>query len=150
MTMPTTSIRWALAKHLIDTIRNSADATGVLIEPGWPGQQNLRADTVWIDDIGDSTNDIVVMSGGRSIRDDFFTITVLSRVAGRSSLDATMTRLSELAALIEDPVADSATLDDFEGVVSADFVITAQTAGITPEGAIGYAAAEVRVHSRLS
>lgn len=150
MTMPTTSIRWTLAKHLIDTVRDAPAATGVLIEPGWPGQQNLKPDTIWISEIADSTNEIVVMSGGRSIRDDFFTITVLSRVAGRASLDATMTRLSELAALIENPIADSATLDDFEGVVSADFVITAQTAGVTPEGTIGYAAAEVRIHSRLS
>lgn len=146
----TTSIRWAATKHLITTVRDAPAATGVLVEPGWPGDQNARAEMVWVDEIGDSTNEVVVMSGGRTHRDDFFTIVLLARVAGRPSLDETMTRLEELGSLVEDPVADSPTLDDFPSIVSADFVITNLTAGRTPEGCLGYARYEVRIHSRLT
>ena len=61
-----------------------------------------------------------------------------------------MVRLEELAALIEDQIADSPTLDDFGSLVSADFLTSAMTSGRTPEGPLGYARHEVRVHSRLT
>lgn len=148
--MATSSIRWTLAKHLIATINDAPAATGVLVEPGWPGAKHIKREMLWIDEITDTDASVPVMSGGRTHRDDMFTIAILARVAGRNTLDETMTRLEELGALIEDPIADSPTLDDFGSLVSADFAITAMTSGRTPEGPLGYARFEVRCHSRLT
>ena len=148
--MATTSIRWALAKHLIGIVRDAPAATGVLIEPGWPGDKHIKREMLWIDEIADTDASVPVMTNGRTHRDDMFTIVVLARVAGRNTLDETMTRLEELGALIEDQIADSPTLDDFGSLLSADFAITAMTSGRTPEGPLGYARFEVRCHSRLT
>lgn len=149
MTQATTSIRWPLAKHLVTTVAGQVAADGVAVEPGWPGDKNVKKQMIWVDEIADSVSEVVVMAGGRTIRDDFFTIVLLTRVAGLRTLDATMTRLSELGALIENPVADSPTLDDFDSLVSADFVTTNLTCGVSPAGPLGYGRHEVRVHSRL-
>jgi hypothetical protein len=148
--MAETSIRWAVAKHIVATVRGSSAATGVLVEPGWPGDQHTKPDMVWIDDISDTDATVPVMTGSRSHRDDMFTIRVIGRVTGRRDLDATMTRLEELGALLENPVADEPTLDDFDGIVSADFAITAMTCGRTPQGCVGYAAYDLRIHARLT
>lgn len=148
--MADTSIRWAVAKQLVQMVRDQPAATGVLVEPGWPGDQFMKPDMLWIDEIGSTEADVPVMTGGRSHRDDRFTIVFLSRVAGRKDLDATLTRLEEIGALLEDPPADTATLDDFPGVVSADYALTDMTCGRTPDGCLGFARHEVRVHSRLT
>lgn len=147
--MADTSIRWATTNQLVALIRDASAATGVVVEPGWPGDQNVRPEMLWVDDIT-STQEIPVMSGGRMHRDDFFTIRFLSRVAGRKTLDETMSRLDELAALIENPVADGPTLEDLDGVVSAEIATTDMTCGRTPDGCLGYGVHEVRVHSRLT
>lgn len=145
----TTSIRWATTKQLIALMRDAAAATGVQIEPGWPGDARARAQLLWVLNI-DSTQEIPVTTGGRTNRDDFFTITFGSRVAGLKDLDETMARIDELSALIENPIADTPTLDDFDGVLSAEVVTTGMTCGRTPEGCLGYGRHEVRVHARLT
>lgn len=150
MTTSTTSIRWVATKQVIDLVRAQPGADRVLVESGWPGDKNVTSEMIWVDTITDSVNEIPVMTGSRMHRDDHFTIVLLTRVASQRTLDETMTRLEELGALIEDPPADSPTLDDLDSVVSADFVTTDLTCGQTPQGPVGYGRHELRLHTRLT
>lgn len=148
--MSTTSIRWALAKHYINTVRVAPGATGVQVEPGYPGGERLEAQAIWIDSIDNTTNEVPVMTGGRSHRDDFFTVGLIIRVFKFPTLDQTMGRLEELADLLENPSADDPTLDGFDSVVSADFAITNIGCSWIQDGPVGFARCELRIHSRLT
>lgn len=146
--MSDTTIRWTCTKHLIDLIRRRSEMDGVTVEPGWPGDKYLTAEMVWVLDLdGDVT--IPVMTGGRKHRDDKFEIPLQVRVAGRVDLDATCTRVAELVAAIEDVLAVESTLEDFEGVISAEVTRERATAGRTPEGCLGFAEVVIAVHARL-
>lgn len=146
--MATTGIRWAAAKRLVTLLRAQTGAK-VSVEPGWPGEQAMRDEMMWIDEIR-STVDAPVITGGRIHRDDFFTIPVLVRVAGAKNLDATMERLEQLVAHVENVVADEHTLDDLDGVVSAEVQSADVTCGRTPDAFLGFARCEVQVHARLT
>lgn len=147
--MATTNIRWVCIKHLIDLVREHPAMVKVLVEPGWPGDKNVRAEMVWVDEV-DGDVSIPVMTGGRTHRDDKFDIPFLCRVAGRRDLDGTLTRLTEMMAAIEDVLADSPTLEDFDGVVSAEITSETFTCGETPaDGRLGFGRLVVSVHSRL-
>jgi hypothetical protein len=147
--MATTSIRWTATKHLIDLLRADAISdVGLLIEPGWPGEQNVRAEMIWVDEITSSI-EIPTMGGARMQRDDNFTIVLLVAVRGKASLDATMTRLEELCAYIEDRAAGDTTLTELDGVMSVEVTSTDITTGRSPDGFLGFARCEVRIYSRL-
>lgn len=146
---PTTNIRWVCIKHLIDLIRDHPAMVKVLVEPGWPGDKNSRPEMVWIDRV-DGDVSIPVMTGGRTTRDDKFDIPFLLRVAGRRDHDITLTRLTEMMSAVEDVLADSPTLDDFDGVVSAEITSESFMCGETPsDGHLGFGELVVSVHSRL-
>lgn len=146
--MATTSIRWALTKHLIDILRNDVDLASVTVEPGWPGNEYVTAEMVWVDELA---GDVVVpvMSAGRKQRDDVFTIPFEIRVAGKTDLDAVMERLSVLVATIEDALANDPGLDTYDGLIDAEVVSERFTAARTPDGVLGFAEVVVEAHSRL-
>lgn len=148
--MSTTSIRWRLAKHYIDEVRGAGAAGGVQVEPGYPGSDRLDAEAIWIDSIDNTENTVPVMTGGRTNRDDMFTIGLIIRVFKYPDLDSTMVRLEELAAVLENPSADDPTLDGFDSVVSADFAVTNIGCQWIQDGPIGFARCELRIHSRLT
>lgn len=146
---PTTNIRWLCIKHLIDLIRVHPAMSKVLVEPGWPGDKHNRPEMVWVEDV-DGDVSIPVMTGGRTHRDDQFEIMFLCRIAGQRNLDNTLTRLTEIMAAIEDTLAESPTLENFDGVVSAEIISERFTCGETPaDGRLGFGQVVVSVHSRL-
>jgi hypothetical protein len=148
--VPATSVRWLVVSHLVDLFRAEGDLDGVLVEPGWPGDQRVRAETIWLDRIDNVNITIPVMTGGRKQRDDMFTLPFQVRVAGRHDLDQTMARVMELLAAVENVLADDPTLGDFTGVVSAEITSERQSVGTTPEGCIGFGEVIVTVHTRLN
>jgi len=144
-----TSIRWAVAKEIVEQLETAAAAeTALSIEPGWPGELAMRSEMIWFDEIS-STVDVPTMTGGRLHRDDLFTIATLVRVSGQTSLDATMTRLEALCAYVEDLAADDHTLSGMDGVLSVEVTAADVTCGTSPDGFLGFARMEIRVHSRL-
>lgn len=147
--MASTSIRWTVTKHLVDALRNHQALSGVLVEPGWPGEDNLRPSTIYVDELRTESLLIPVASAGRKNRDDKFAIPFMFRVVDAGSLDDTMTRLTQLVAAVEDVLADSPTIDDMDGVVSAEVTDETMTAGLRPDGYVGYGQLVVSVHSRL-
>jgi len=144
-----TSIRWSLTSHLVDLLRNDPTLLGVSVEPGWPGAKHVTAEMVWVDELaGDVAIPLAV--AGRKPRDDDFTIPFELRVAGMTTLDETMARVSELVAAIENVLANDPTLGDFDGLIDAEITSERMTAGETPEsGYVGFAEVVVSCHSRL-
>lgn len=150
MTDPMTSIRWPLAKHIVELMRSDGTLDGVAVEAAWPGDKHLRRDMIWVDEISGTTA-IPVGTGGRKHRDDHFEIQFLFRVAGHRTIDATRSRLDELTAALENLLADSPTVMDFDGVVSAEASTGRSTCGETPsDGPLGFGEIVVAVHARLT
>lgn len=148
--MPATSIRWPVARYLLDLARSHGGLDGVQIDDGWPGDKARAPEMMWVEGI-DSDVSIPVMTGGRTHRDDQFEITLSIRVVGRRDRASTVDRIDEIAAAIEDIVADSSTLQDFDGVVSAEVTRERSTAGDTPsDGPVGFGQVVVFVHTRLT
>lgn len=147
--MATTTIRWACAKHVLDLLRSHPSMGEALVEAGWPGEDNFRPDTVYLDQMT-GTLQIPVGTGGRKHRDDTFDIPLRIRVVNRPDLDATQTRLSEIFAAIEDVLANDPTLDDFDSVRSAEVTEETHTAGQRPDGWTGYGLVVITVHARLT
>lgn len=148
--MPATSIRWQVARYLLDLARSHGDLDGVQIFDGWPGDKARVPEMMWVEDI-DSDVSIPVMTGGRTHRDDRFEITLSIRVVGRRDRASTVDRIDEIAAAIEDIVADSSTLHDFDGVVSAEVTRERSTSADTPsDGPLGFGQIVVFVHTRLT
>lgn len=147
--MATTSIDWTVAKAIVDTLRADTTLRGVSVEPGWPGDQGVVEQMIWLDDTESDTS-IPVMTGTRMARDDLFDLSWQIRVAGRPTLDATRTRMAELVAAVENVLADSPTLSDLDGVVSAEITRRRSVAARTPSGILGFAEVIVQVHSRLT
>lgn len=149
---PTTSIRWVLALRLIEQIRDAPELVDVRVEPGWPGERFVKPEMVWIDDIdGDVT--IPLIKAARKIRDDEFTVPLEIRVTNRKDLDATMSRLFEIIAAIEDALADSITLGDgasaLPGLIACAITSIRTTAAGLPEGHVGFGEVIVTAHTRL-
>lgn len=143
--MARNTIRWDVTQHLVRQIRDRFPE--IQVEPGWPGDL-LAAEAVWVDQL-DGEVSIPVLSAGRKYRDDRFTIPFEIRVAGKGTLDATMTRLSEIVAGIEDDLADDPGLGTFDGLISAEITSERMTAGeIRNVGWIGFGEVVVACHAR--
>lgn len=152
--MPALSIRWQVARKLVELMKAHDDARKVQIELGYPGDLELAglggvSEAMWVDAI-QSSQEIPVMSGARMHRDDEFTIAWLIRVAGHPSLDLTMARIEALAQIADDVCADDAHLGDVAGLLSAEVVAADMTCGRTPDAFLGYGTFEVRCHARLT
>lgn len=141
----TNTIRWDVTKHLIAIIRTKFN--DLQVEAGFPGDR-MEAESVWVDEL-DGEITIPVMKSGRKHRDDEFTIPFEIRVAGRSDLDSTMERISEIIAGIEDVLADDPGLDDFDGLIDAVIDSERMTSGeIRNAGWIGFGEVVVSCHAR--
>lgn len=147
--MPETSIDWITTKAIVAELRADTALRGVSIEPGWVGEQGIVAEMIWLDET-ESNVAIPVMTGTRMHRDDLFDLTWLYRVAGRPTLDATRERIAQLMASIENVLANSPTLSDLDGVVSAEITRRRAMATRTPSGFVGFGETVVQVHSRLT
>lgn len=144
--MASTTLRWTVTKTAITLLR--AQLPGVLVQPGWPGQENLLPDSIWVASLDGPVN-IPVFQGGRKQRDDNFDIPFEVRVVNQTTLDATMTHLAALVSKIEDIFANDPTIGNLDGVVAAQITDEKHSAGWTPDGVIGFAEITVSVHSRL-
>ncbi len=146
--MATVNIRWTVVSKIIDLISSTPLVAGVTVAPGWPGERNHLAQIIWIDDI-DGNVEIPVMTGGRKQRNDDFDIPIQFQVLGFVNLDDTMRRLTELVAIVEDTLADDTSLDNLDGVLSAQITRERMTSAVTTEGPIGFAEVTVSVTTRL-
>lgn len=150
MAEPTTTVWWLCAQHIVDLLRDHNTLRGkVAVEPGWPGDLNRKAEMVFIDELS-STEDRPVMTQGRQKRDEEFTLPLLVIVTEQRDLDATMSRLSEIVAAIQDTLAEAPTLTDLDGVLMSWVTSKSMSCGQTPEGPIGTARVTVEVTARLS
>lgn len=146
--MATINIRWKVVSKIIDLIQSNPLVAGVTVAPGWPGERNHLAQIIWIDDI-DGNVEIPVMTGGRKQRNDTFDIPIQFQVLGLVSLDDTMNRLTELVAIVEDTLADDTSLDNLDGVLSAEITRERMTSAVTTEGPVGFAEVTVSISTRL-
>ena len=146
--MATTSIRWAACQAIVSLLRSDQSLAGVTVEPGWPGDRAPNAQLIWIDEL-DGTCEIPVMTGGRKQRNDDFDIPLQMRVIGLGTLDDTMGQLSVLVAAVENLLADDTSLDDLDGVLSAEVTRERMTSAMFPEGPVGFAEVVVSVSTRL-
>ncbi len=145
--MATTSVRRAAMRTIL-TALTAADRK-LLVSSGYPGDKNDRPRMLWVDDVR-STEDRPVITGGRLDRDDFFTISLLMRVTGHRTTDAAHDDLEAIDALIDDYFADTHTLGDLDGIVSAEVTEGDFTVGTTPGGVVGYGRREIQIHARLT
>lgn len=146
--MATTNIRWAACQRIVSLLQSDNTLTGVTVEPGWPGDRAPTARLIWIDEL-DGTCEIPVMTGGRKQRNDDFDIPLQIRVIGLGTLDDTMGQLSVLVAAVENALANSTTLEDLDGVLSAEITRERMTSAMFPEGPVGFAEVVVSVSTRL-
>lgn len=157
--MAATSIRWALTRHMVTRLRTLPGMSGVEVWPAWPGDTIADAanELVWCDNI-DGPIDVPMSKGPnqRVSRDDKFELVFLLRVKGAmlddptESLLAVGDRMAELVAVLEGWLADDPSIDEFDGVVSAEPSDAAMTVGMTAEAPMAYGTATVAVHSRLN
>jgi hypothetical protein len=143
----TTSIRWAVTKHLVDLLRADPDLAGVRVEPGYPGD-DAGAECVWVYGL-DGDLSIPVMTGGRKQRDDRFEIPFQVAVQNNRDLDSTFTRLTQIVAAIEDVLANDPSMGGIDGVVSAEITRERLSCGPSRQLWMGVAEVVVSVHSRL-
>ena len=146
--MATTTIRWTVAKYLLDQLRQHNLLGGVLIAPGWPGD-NVRPETIWIDELRGDVS-IPVLKAGRMYRDDKFEIPLAVRVTSKGDVDLTMTRLLEIVSAIEDVLADAADLNGFDGLISIEVTSESTTAIDSRDGYYGFGEVVVSAHARLT
>lgn len=147
--MAETSVRWTVCKRIVELLQEHPDLASVGVWPVFPGANKVTDEMIaGVDIEGDVSTP--TMMAGRLQRDDQFRLTFRCRVTSQSQdLDAAMIRVFELCAAFEDVVAESSTLYDEDGVVSAEVTSERQWPEPTPEG--GFAGAEIvlSIHSRL-
>ena len=146
--MATTNIRWVACQRIVSILRSDNLLAGVTVEPGWPGDRVSSAQLIWIDEL-DGTCEIPVMTAGRKQRNDDFDIPLQMRVLGLGTLDDTMNQLSVLVASVENALANDTSLDDLDGVLSAEVTRERMTSAMFPEGPVGFAEVVVSVSTRL-
>lgn len=155
--MATTSIRWALTRHMVARLANLPALSGVGVWPAWPGDKKVSREMLYVDELAGALN--IPLSEGpnnRHSRDDKFDIVFLTRIAGtkaedpRTGLIAAGDRLAVVVGVLEDWLADDPSLDEFDGVVSAEISDARSAIGMTQEGPMAFGQLTVSVHSRLN
>ena len=146
----TTSIRWAVARRILDLLSGHPNLLDVTVRPSFPGD-NTGPLAVWIGDIVGEI-DIPVMTAGRKIRDDIFEVKVVVRAQGQPDVDTACEAVEALVEAVEDVLADAPSLDDFDGVIDATNTGTREGPDRFDMGAAGWMAVSrtsIVVHSRL-
>lgn len=128
------------------TLRIGRGLDGVQVEPGYPGDTQTD-ESVWVDGL-DGDVEIPVMTAGRKMRDDEFKVPFAVRVAGLPTLDATMARLSEIVAALEDELADDPGLGALDGLIDAVISSETLTVGQLRTVFIGFGQVVVDCHAR--
>ncbi|CAB5217847.1 hypothetical protein UFOVP209_23 [uncultured Caudovirales phage] len=146
--MATTSVRYAVINAIVTALRSKAALSAVNVQPCYPGDRNIFAETIWIDQV-DGNLDIPVMVGGRKEYDDIFNVPVEIRVAGQITPEDCRSRLETLASIVRDCLQDDPTLSGLDGVVSAVMEDQKSYASGTPDGYIGFAEIVINVHTRI-
>lgn len=155
--MATTSIRWALTRHMVDRLAELPALSAVEVWDAWPGEKNVSREMMYVDELAGALN-IPVSEGAnnRHSRDDMFDIVWLTRIATdlvtdpRTGLRAVGDRHAVIVGVLEDWLADDPSIDEFDGVVSAEITDARSMVGMTPEGPMAFGQLTVSVHSRLN
>jgi hypothetical protein len=146
--MATTSVRYSVINAIVTALRAKSALSAVNVQPCYPGDRNIFAETIWIDQV-DGNLDIPVMVGGRKEYDDTFNVPVEIRVAGQITAEDCRSRLETLASIVRDVLQDDPTLSNLDGVVSAVMEDQKSYASGTPDGYIGFAEIVINVHTRI-
>jgi hypothetical protein len=148
--MATNTIRYATARHIADLLTEADHLAETQVSVFWPGDKRVTPEMIWIDRIEGDVS-VPTMKAGRKDRDDLFRIYWQVRVASRKhDEEASMGRLAEIVAELEDIPADWSTLQDFDGVVDAQVISEQHAATHTPEGVFAFAEVVIEVHARLT
>ncbi len=149
--MASAPIRQVVAEHLVDVLAGHELLGGVQVEDGYPGELAAAGpELVWVAEIANVEVAIPVGTGGTKVYDDRFAVRLSIRVAGRPNRRATARRLAEIHRGIHQVLATDATLDDLDGVLSAEITDRRSTVGSpTPDGHLGFGLVVVTVHSRI-
>lgn len=148
--MATRMNRWAATSATLDLIREHEQVpSSVSVTATFPGDE-LKAESVWVDSIeGDIS--WPVMQADRRQYDDQFDITLAVSTLDKATEDAAMTRTEELVSAVVEALQDLSTLDDLDGVVSAEVTSAAMFAAETKTaGFVGRGQVVVSVHSRIT
>lgn len=145
--MATTPIWYTATRTLLAAMR-AADRQ-LHVSAGWPGDKNDRKRMLWVFEVRPA-EERPVITGGRLHRDDFFTIELRYRVSGMRTGDDALDALQTLDALVDDYLAAEHTLDDLDGIVSAEVGVGAFTVDATPGGVVGFGRREINLHARLT
>lgn len=141
---------WEVAWAITETLAASPLMDQVQVCDSFPGEQAVTSDElVWIRELMSEDVSIPVMTAGTKHYDDTFEIVLVVDVRGRPDLRSTQIRLSEIHASIHRLLAESPTLADLAGVVSAVISGRRQTAVTTLDGPVGFGEVTISVHTRL-
>jgi hypothetical protein len=149
--MATTTIRWAMISHFVTLLRADSRIIGLgaSVEPGWPGDDNVRPNMIWVSDGVDGVYSYPFSQAGRKVRNDNFVIPFEVRVVDQASKDTTMARVDALLAVLDDLLAVDPTTALFDGVMHC---LVGQVRGpisaTTPDGHIGFAEITLEVFAR--
>lgn len=142
--------RWACTQEVLDLVReHELVPASVSVTATYPGDER-KAESVWVDTIEGSI-EWPVMQATRRQFDDLFDITLAVSTLDKASEDAAMTRTEELVSGVVEALQDLSTLNDLDGVLSAEvssvafFAAETKTAGFRGIGQV-----VVSVHSRIT
>lgn len=147
--LPTAPIRWSVTVAIINALRTHSNLVGVQVEPGWPGDEMLQPEAIWVDSL-DGDLETPVFKGQRLMYDDMFRIPFEIRVANRDTLDRTASRLEEVVGGLVDTLQTDPSLNDYPGVIAATISSARSTMAEHDSGYIGFAEVVVSIHSRIA
>jgi hypothetical protein len=147
--MATRLNRWAATQAALNLIRaHDLITSGVSVTATFPGDQ-IRSEAIWAESIEGEIGWPVAQDVRRQF-DDFFDITLAVRTANQPSEDAAMTRTEELMVAVIEALQDASTLNDLDGVLSAEVTGASMFAAETKTVQfVGRAEVICSVHSRI-
>jgi hypothetical protein len=148
--MATRLNRWACTAATLDLIReHELLSSAVSVTATFPGDE-IRQEAVWAESVEGEIG-WPVMQPDRRQFDDFFDITLAISTVDKPDEDAAMTRTEELLSAVIEALQEAATLEELDGVVSAEVTSAAMFAAETKTaGFVGRGQVVVSVHSRIT
>jgi hypothetical protein len=142
--------RWACTSAVLDLIReHELIPSTVSVSATFPGDQ-IREEAIWAESVEGEIS-WPVMQAGRRQFDDNFDITIAIRTANNRDEDTAMTRTEELMAAVVEALQDLSTLNDLDGVVSAEATSASMFAAETKTVQfVGRAEVVIAVHARIT
>lgn len=147
--MASVSNRWETVLRICELVGAHELVGDCAVWPVWPGDKLVTPEMI-VGDVIEGEETITSIVAPRQHRDDRFTVTFQMSVAShKDSYPDAMVRVFELVSMFQDVMAESPTLDDLDGIVSAMVGPSRQWPIATPEGAIAAGEVTVSVHSYL-